>query len=561
MGFAMTGLGRYNDALGYFDRVARLSEDDLEAKYGMAFLYHQMDRRIWARRKLDGILRVNPYHYNSLLLMATLKAEDGRLDDARGFIQKAIQSDRERPEGYIRSGMLYYLYYEREGSDDYLDEAVEEFSRAIAIQPENYLANRYMGWIALLQKRYADARGHFQKSLLSLPRNGVTLYNLALSHEKEGDDEKALGAYADSLKAAPSDDLAQSKIEDFLVLREFKMGHPLRVMYGKEHFSRSLKKVRQNLADEAVLHLRRSLYLNPVNREPREKLLEYYYTLGYYEFHVDELKDLLRLYPDQGYEERLNVAVIKRRGRLSYRAGFYDEPPPRDVPLVLVCDFFSGGDITAHPDAGEMMANYLTFALDQFGRQSAVPLKERLGVMQRLKPGEAFLGDNLETLGDMVRKEEIPPLRYVIYGNYREGNNHLSARYRVLDFKNGVVIDEFELSESGKDSVSRLSLRAAKRIFSDIPYEGRVLKTEANRIIVNLGLFDGVKPGDLLVMYRYEPSYVSEKSGLKKKLVFTVEESDTVVSSAKPQTAAHIEAVDVNEPIYPLTKRRARLIE
>jgi hypothetical protein len=199
--------------------------------------------------------------------------------------------------------------------------------------------------------------------------------------------------------------------------------------------------------------------------------------------------------------------------------------------------------------------------MGQFGRQEAVRLKPRLDAVKRLKAGEAFLGDDIETLSDMAKEGVLEGLRFVIYGNYREGNGYLSARLHVLDFKNGMVIDEFELSETGKDALSRLSIRAAGRIYDSIPYEGRILKAEDDHVIVNLGLYDGLKAGDLLVMYRYEPSPASGKINMKKKLLFEVTEADTLLSSAKPRVASDLALIDVNDPIYPLKKRRAKMIE
>ena len=47
-------------------------------------------------------------------------------------------------------------------------------------------------------------------------------------------------------------------------------------------------------------------------------------------------------------------------------------------------------------------------------------------------------------------------------------------------------------------NLSRLALRAARRIYSAVPYRGRVLSAGDDAIVVNLGSFDGVSPGDLL---------------------------------------------------------------
>lgn len=561
MGFAMVGIGRYNDALAYFDRVDSSSENNLEAKYGMAYVYYLMDKRIWAKRKLEGILRVNPYHYDSLLLMAEMKSDDGRLDDAKKFIDKAIESNRELPEGYVRSGKILFKYYIKNENDNFLEESVDEFNRSLAINPENFEANRYMGFISIIQKRYDAALRYFEKITVSFPDNGIAQYNLALAYERKGDLDEALPILKKSLDIASSDELVQAKLEDFLVMNSYKIGHPLRVGYSNNRLAKAVKKSKEHLSDDAVLNLRRSLYLNPVNKEPRGMLRDFYHTFDYYLFYVDEIKNLLNMYPDEGYQDALNIALVRRREKLYYKTGFAEELPPRDVPGIFVFNLWNNGDIAAHPDAGEILSGYLTFTLAQFGRQDAVRLKHRLDIMKQMKDGENFLTDNLEKLGDMSRRGDIKGLRYVVFGSYREANTFLSANFRIMDFKTGVIIDEFDISESQKDNLSRLSLRAARRIFSSIPYEGRVLKIEEDRIILNLGLFDGVKPGDLLAIYRYDRGSAQGRINMRKKLVFVVDDADTIMASAKPQTLSELEMIDVNDPIYPLTKRRAKLLK
>ncbi len=563
MGYAMLNLGRNRDALQYFERVEGLSGESLEAKYGMALLYYRMGKRIWSRRKIENILRVNPYHYRALLLMADIKADDGRLDDAKKLIDKAVESDRELPEGYVKAGLILYRYYLKEEDEDYLEDAVEELEKAISIRPEDYSANRYRGYIAVVQGRFADARRYFERAVSSFPESAPARYSLALAQEREGDSGGALASLVRAMELAPSDDTAQSKAEDLLVMNSFKIGHPLRVRLAREHLARANKKMREHLGDEAMLHMRRSLYLNPMNREARERLRDYYETLNYYRFYIDEMKDLARMYPDESYQDALGIAVMKRRNRLYQRAGFSSDPPVRDVPGVLVLDLWPESAVATHPDAGTVLANYLTFALGQFGRQDAVRIKPRQDIMRDLKTGEAFLGDTLEALGEMAKKGGIERLRYVIFGSYDEGSEHMRAGFRILDFKTGVIINEFELAESGREKLGRLSLRAARKIYDGVPYEGRVLKVddEQERVLVNLGLYDGVKPGDLLVMYRYDTSPAEGRINMKRKLVFAVDEVDTLVASARPNTAADLARVDEGEPVYPLNKRRAKLIK
>jgi tetratricopeptide (TPR) repeat protein len=561
MGFALMGMGRYEEALKLFDGVARLSEDNLEARYGMASIYYLMNKRIWALRKLEGILRVNPYHYQSLLLMADIKMDDGRPAEAAGYIEKAIESDRELPDAYVKAGEIHYRNYLRTDDSDYLDEAREEFGRALAIQPENYQANRSMGYVSLAMDQSDDALGYFQKSLSAFNRNPVTLYHIGLAYERSGDAGKAIEEYAKALKYSPSDDVVQSKIEDVLALGDTKIGHPLRVGFANEHFARARRKSKDNLADEVLLHLRRSLYLNPMHREARETLRDYYSTLDYYEFFLEEQKALLRMYPDERLQDQLATAVIKRRDRLYFRAGFYEEPPARDVPGLVVLNLWPAAGIATYHDAGAVLAQYLSFTLGQFGRQEAVKPGRRLEITRGMKDGEAFLGDNIEKLGELFKDEDADRMRILVYGSYRDANGFLSANFRVMDLARGVIIDEFELTESGKDNLSRLALRAARRIYAAIPYRGRVLTVGDDGIVVNMGSFDGVAPGDLLVMYRYEKSFSGDRIAGKRKLVFAVNEVDTLVASAKPVVANDLRLVDEGEAVYPEKKRRAKLIK
>ncbi len=53
--------------------------------------------------------------------------DDGRPAEAAGYIEKAIESDRELPDAYVKAGEIHYRNYLRTDDSDYLDEAREEF--------------------------------------------------------------------------------------------------------------------------------------------------------------------------------------------------------------------------------------------------------------------------------------------------------------------------------------------------------------------------------------------------------------------------------------------------
>ena len=93
-----------------------------------------------------------------------------------------------------------------------------------------------------------------------------------------------------------------------------------------------------------------------------------------------------------------------------------------------------------------------------------------------------------------------------------------------------------------------------------MPFRGRILKMKEDGIVANVGLFDGISPGEKLVIYKFRND-PGPGDRLRKKIVLTVKESDTLVSYAEPQKAADMDAIGSTDIVFPLKKRRAKLIK
>jgi tetratricopeptide (TPR) repeat protein len=558
LGKTLTRLGRYREAIEQFDKATRLSEDNLEAKYGTALLYHSMGKKIWARRILNNILKVNPFHYDSLLLMAEIKSSEKRLKEALSYVEKAIESSSESPLAYITSGEIMIRQYLDNENEDTLVEAKDSLSNALSIRPDSYRANRVLGTVALIENNYDQAISYFSAASSNM-KNGTLLYSLAVAHDMAGNIEKSLQQFTRARKKLPSDSILRSRLEDFLVFRDIKIGNPIRVELGKEEHNLALNRAKKHMPDQVIMYLRRTLLMNPMNVEARELLMDYLHVQGFDRFYIDEMKELLRLFPGNKYRDKLRVAVIKRRDRLYHREGYSSELPDRDVPGVLVVGFDSDV-ISPHPDTGEVIASHLTFLLGQFGRMHPVGIRSRRSVSCGLKCGGDHLEQTMATVEQKEKNGEIGPVDYIIYGTYRERGNGITIEVSVMDFHKGFIIGEFTLTGTGKESLPKLALRSAKRIYSMVPFKGRVLKLTDNGIITNLGLFDGIKPGSKLVIYKFGNDLLT-RDQLKRKIIFTVRESDTIISRAVPERPPEMDDVDLHDTVLPLKKRRAKKIE
>ncbi len=559
LGKTLTAMGRHTDAIRSFDRALKLSEQNMDARFGTAYVYVRLGKTIWAERRLQSILRVDPYHYDALLLMAEIKSGENRLREARRYVEKAIDANGESSLAHTTYGEILLREYLNTEDQDFLDEARNALANAIAIQPSGYRANRAMGYLALIEKNYGEAVTRFRTAAGDL-ESGPLLYSLAMAEDLAGNRDAALEGFLKAIQKDPADSILRARVEDFLVLRDYKIGNPLRVMLNRENYERALERTRKNYPDQAVMYLRRSIMLNPMNLEARTLLMDYYQAEGFNRFYIDEMKEILRIGEDRTWQEKLSLAVMKRRDLLYHREGYSAEDPPRDVPVILVLDFDPAGVMGSHPDAGGVIAGHLSFVLGQFGRMKPVGMRSRKTVECGLICGGDHLEESLAEVDRRIKSGEIDPVDYVVYGTFSESGNHIALDGRLLDYHKGFLIGSFTLYESGPESLPQVSLRAAKRIYDMIPFKGRVLKQKEEGIIVNMGLFDGISPGEKLVIYKFQRR-VLPGDQLKKKMIFTVREADTLVSYAEPEQAVDLESVDANDDVLPLKKRRARRIE
>lgn len=561
--FCNTGLGRYESALSAFEEIIHNDPSQIEAHYGMAYIYYLMNRNLWAKRKIEFVFRLNPYHFRSLLLLADIKSSEGHLDEAEDLIKRALDEKPEDPEGYTRYAMLLNALYIKNGDTGYLEDAMQQVKRALAIRPEYFHALELLGYISVNEGNYPAAIEAFSLAQSGVGKSPAILHNLGYVCERSGDLAKAVEYYEKAYEGARSDEILLARLENFLVSGEFKVGSPLRIQLGELHYKKAERREREHLDDEYLYNLRRALYLNPLMREAREKLMSYLRDEGYDNLYISELKNLQKLFPEADYGESLNVAVMNRRNRLYNLAGFSLEDPVRDVPHVLILDFISPGVYSLHPDAGEVLADTLSFTLGQFGRMSVSSVAERRRVRDSFRLKEYIPVDELLTAfaDNMPVTEDGTPYRYVVYGEYTERGQAIYFNYHLLDIANGAVVFEDSVYDKGNDKIVSLALRAARKIYNAVPYWGRVLSFDERSIVINLGLYDGLKKGDSFFIIDEHDAGVVGKYSIKRKMLFTVEESDTVVSRLIPVDEQDLGNMYEDLLVYPLEKRRAKRIK
>ena len=180
-----------------------------------------------AEKLYKEILKKNPNHFDSIVLVGTLSAQFGKLEIAKQLFQKAIQINPNHPRVYYNLGLVFKEIGEYQKAISYYEKAIKikpeyfiaynnlgivfyelgEFQKAIschkqAIQINPNFANGHFGLGNVLEElgEYQKAIDYYKKAIQIQPNHVEAYNNLALVFKGQGDYQKAIVCYEDAIK-------------------------------------------------------------------------------------------------------------------------------------------------------------------------------------------------------------------------------------------------------------------------------------------------------------------------------------------------------------------------
>jgi Flp pilus assembly protein TadD len=165
-------LWEFNSILKAEDAFQRKEDDRAEALltevqqkdpkiYVIPFLLGEsaLRRQNWsgAAQQLQRCLELNPNFDNAMTGLARALAKLGRTDEAKNWLNKALQSNPQNYRAWYQRGLL------DAGSDPAAAQAAYE--KTIAIQPNFSAGQRELGMILFQQKNYVAASPHLEKAI------------------------------------------------------------------------------------------------------------------------------------------------------------------------------------------------------------------------------------------------------------------------------------------------------------------------------------------------------------------------------------------------------------
>ena len=156
-----------------------------------------------ADREFARALELEPDNADARFLRGWLRMAEGRLADAQGDMQRAV--DAAPSDEMFLWSLGLSLYFARR-----YDAAIEQYRRAIAVEPRSYWAHLSLGWAYERQGRVADAIEEFEQSrrLIDTPQVVAALVHAQAAAGRRVDAQATMTSlleYAKRKYASPYD--------------------------------------------------------------------------------------------------------------------------------------------------------------------------------------------------------------------------------------------------------------------------------------------------------------------------------------------------------------------
>ena len=203
LGFEFYERGYFEQAETFFKQALKDDPQSAEAFYGLGSAYLQQQKSNEARQCFERVLQLHttypgtlPNAWNNLGILA---AREGNLDAAIQQFQRALQIDPEHSIALQNLGSAY-----RQKKD--WPAAKQALEHSLALNPEDAEANYTLGMVYAQQNDAEHAYEYLQKALAARPVYPEALNNLGILHLRMRRPEEAIRSFEECIRVAPAYD-------------------------------------------------------------------------------------------------------------------------------------------------------------------------------------------------------------------------------------------------------------------------------------------------------------------------------------------------------------------
>jgi tetratricopeptide (TPR) repeat protein len=192
-------LGEFGQAVSQLEEALRLAPKDYDVAYTLGLAHLKQKQLAPARAIYTGMLAQLGDRPQLRIIFGRAYRETGFLPEAVEEFKRAVALDPHFPRAHYYLGLTYLL---KDGAAR-LDDAAEEFKVELASNPEEFFANYYLGVIYVIQRKWEPAIALLEKASRREPDNPDPYFHLGQAYQSLDRHEKAISALRKAIDLNP----------------------------------------------------------------------------------------------------------------------------------------------------------------------------------------------------------------------------------------------------------------------------------------------------------------------------------------------------------------------
>src|ERR1041385_1194279 len=193
-------MGEFAKAGRELQETLKLTPGDYDAEYTLGLCYLKQKNVAQAKQLYEGMAARMGNRPALRVLIGRAYRETGFLAESIEEFKKAIALDPKFPRVHYYLG-LTYLY--KDGAAR-IPDATEEFKIELAANPDEYFANFYLGILYIMERNWEPAIALLEKATSKQPNNPDPYFHLGQAYQGAGKHKEAVEVLQKSIALTPS---------------------------------------------------------------------------------------------------------------------------------------------------------------------------------------------------------------------------------------------------------------------------------------------------------------------------------------------------------------------
>ena len=191
-------LGEFVKATSELETALKLAPTDYDVAYTLGLVYLKQHQLAPAKQIYERMLEQLGDRPQLHILFGRAYRETDFLPEAIEEFRRAVALDPAFPRAHYYLGLTYLL---KDGATK-LDDAAEEFKVELLRHPDEFFANYYLGIVYLIQRKLPMATAFLEKASRMQPENPDPYFHLGQAYQQTEKHEKAhrIGNHGDKYR-------------------------------------------------------------------------------------------------------------------------------------------------------------------------------------------------------------------------------------------------------------------------------------------------------------------------------------------------------------------------